>query len=504
MGTVYLVGAGPGDPQLLTLRGAEVLRQAEVVVQDALVNGALLELAAPTAEIIRRAREETSPLAALITLLLQRAKAGKRVVHLKGGDPYVFGRGGEEAEALAAAGVPFEVVPGVSSVVAAPSYAGIPLTHRAHCSGFTVVTGHKDPSEEDSRVDWDHLARDRGTKVILMGAERIARLAARLRAGGAAADTPVAMIRWGTTSQQQTVVGTLANIAERAAAVQLSAPVVTVIGQVVSLRQTLNWFERRALFGQRIVVTRARDQAGALTDPLRRCGAEVLEVPVIKIGPPTQHEPLVEAIAGLNGYDWIIFTSANGVTSFFTYFFRAFEDLRDIGGVRIAAVGPATAAKLEELHLRVNVMPKEHVAARIVKALSEFESIENLRILLLRAEVATPELPQLLEHQGGIVDDIACYQTVAETGDWNGDAARLLATGADWITFTSGSTVEHFHRRFDLPGLMRRFPGLRLASLGPETSKALGALALPPAVEAQPHTVEGLVAALVSAGPPAK
>lgn len=250
------------------------------------------------------------------------------------------------------------------------------------------------------------------------------------------------------------------------------------------------------LFGRRVVVTRARDQSRQLAEPLAERGADVLEVPVIKFEPPTQKEPLVEAIAGLNGYDWLIFTSANGVTSFFDYFFRAFDDLRDLGGARLAAVGPSTAAQLRKLHLKVDLMPREYVAAQIANALASFMSIENLRILLLRAEAATPELPKLLEDLGAIVDDIACYKTVPETEDRNGAAARMLAGGADWITFTSGSTVENFHARFDLPKLMRQFPRLRLATIGPETTKALAAIGLKPAVEANPHTIEGLVKAL--------
>jgi uroporphyrinogen III methyltransferase/synthase len=499
VGKVYLVGAGPGDAQLLTLRGAELLRRADVVVYDSLVNRELLRLAPKTAALVARGKhtpEGSISQAELTTMLARFAREGKCVVRLKGGDPYVFGRGGEEAEGLAASGIPFEVVPGVSSVSAAPSYAGIPLTHRGHCSGFTVITGHEDPAKDPTGVDWARLARANETLVILMGAERIAQLAATLRQHGMKSGTPVAMVRWGTTGRQQTVTGTLEDIAARAAAARLTAPVVTVIGGVVSLRESLNWFEARPLFGQRIVVTRARDQAQALAQPLRERGADILEVPTIKLAEPSQREPLIEALAGLGCYEWIIFTSANGVAAFFDFFFRGFEDLRDLGAVRIAAVGPATAAKLKELHLKVDLMPKEYVAKDIAHALKAYESIENLRMLLVRAEVASPELPRLLEDLGAIVDDVPCYRTVAETDDSSGDAAILVEEGADWITFTSGSTVENFHSRFDLPKMLERFPRLRLASIGPETSKALAALGLTPALEAAPHTVEGLVAGL--------
>ncbi len=498
-GTVYLVGAGPGDAQLLTLRGAALLGRADVILYDSLVNPALLDLANPAAEVVSRARESDLTQEQLTALLIQHARAGKTVVRLKGGDPYIFGRGGEEAEALAAAKIPFEVVPGVSSVTAVPNYAGIPLTHREHCSSFTVITGHDDPTKPDNGIDWDHVARGSGTKVILMGAERIAQLTAHLLQKGMAAGTPAAMVRWGTTGQQQSVTGTLADIAHKAAEARLTSPVVTVLGDVVDLRSRLGWFERRPLFGKRIVVTRAREQAAGMVQALRERGADVLEIPTIKTAPPTQHEPLVEALAGLNSYDWLVFTSVNGVTSFFEYFFRAFEDLRDIGGVRIAAVGAATAAKLKELHLKVDLTPREYVGTEIARAFKNYETVENLRIMLVRAEKATPELPRLLENLGAIVDDIPCYQTVAETEDRAGAVTRLNSEGADWITFTSGSTVEHFHARFNLPDLLKRHPGIRLASIGPETTKAIKALGLSAALEASVHTAEGLVAALEKA-----
>jgi len=265
------------------------------------------------------------------------------------------------------------------------------------------------------------------------------------------------------------------------------------------LRAKLNWFEHRPLFGQRVVVTRTREQAGRLSRELLERGAEVLEIPTIRIVPPRDGEPLNEALAGLNAYDWLVFTSPSGVASFFDFFFKRFQDVRDIGGVRIAAVGPATAAKVREFHLQVDLMPEEYVAAKIAGALAEFESVENLRVLLLRAEVANADLPKLLEDRGAIVDDVACYRTVPETDDLTGAAARLLEESADWITFTSSSTVENFHARFDLPALMKRFPGTRTASIGPETSKALAALGLKPTVEGREHTIGGLVNALEDA-----
>jgi uroporphyrinogen III methyltransferase/synthase len=500
-GTVYLVGAGPGDAGLLTLRGAELLGRADVVVYDALVNADLLRLAPTGAEIIyggKRAGEHAIPQDELNRLLIAKAREGKCVVRLKGGDPYVFGRGGEEAEELADAGIHFEVVPGISSIVAGPNYAGIPLTHRDHCSSFTVITGHEDPTKQETALDYDQLARTPGTKVVLMGVERIQQIAESLIAHGMDKATPVGMVRWGTTGRQQSIEGTLGTIAEVVAREKFAAPAVTIIGGVVKLRGKLNWFERRPLFGQRIVVTRTREQASQLSRQLLDLGAEVLEIPTIQIQPPDERQALVECLQGIGEYDWLIFTSPNGVTSFFDYFFKAFDDVRALGNVRIAAVGPATAARLKDLHLRVDVMPDEYVAKKIAAALKKFESMENLRVLIARAQVANPELPKALEELGAIVDDVAVYKTVPETEDRTGAVARLLEEGAHWITFTSSSTVENFHARFDLPKLLQRFPHIKLASIGPETSKAITALGLQPGLEAKEHTIDGLVRALQS------
>jgi uroporphyrinogen III methyltransferase/synthase len=452
MGTVYLVGAGPGDAGLLTLRGAELLRRADVVLHDALVNPDLLRLAPPSAEIIARGKNMSMPQEEIAALLIARAREGKCVVRLKGGDPYIFGRGGEEAEALAAAKIHFEVVPGISSIVAAPNYAGIPLTHREHCSSFTVFTGHENPADAKTDLRYDQIAKIPGTKV-----------------------------------------------AGRAKAKKMSPPVLTIIGDVVKLRGKLNWFEQRPLFGRRVVVTRRSEQAGGFAQRLTELGADVLEVPTIKITQPKETDAIVDALLGLNSYDWLVFTSVNGVTAFFDIFFRRFQDLRDIGGVRIAAVGPATAAKLRELHLQVDLTPDEFVGKKIAAAFAKFQTIENLKICLLRAEVADPDLPRALEELGAIVDDIAIYKTVAETEDPAGAGATLLESGADWVTFTSGSTVEHFHTRFDLPKLLKKFPQTKLASIGPETSKAIRTLGLEPALEAKAHTTDGLIAALLKA-----
>jgi uroporphyrinogen III methyltransferase/synthase len=498
-GKVYLVGAGPGDPGLLTLRGAELLQRADVVIYDRLVNPELLRLTRPGCELIARGKRAEMPQEAINALMIERARAGKCVVRLKGGDPYVFSRGAEEAEALAAAGIPFEVVSGVSSITAALNAAGIPLTHRALCSDFTVFTGHEGEGKAASDLDLDQIARTRGTKVVLMGLTHIREIARALLARGVPADTPVAVIEWGTLNRQKTVAGTLQEIERLAEEAGIRPPAITVIGEVVRLRERLNWFERRPLFGQRVVVTRARTQAGPLVQRLTELGADVLEVPTIKIAPPSRVDVVSEVLAGLNAYDWLVFTSANGVTAFFEFFFRRFEDLRDIGGVRIAAVGPVTAAALRALHLQVDLMPDSATAMHVVEAFKGYQTIENLRICLLRAEQANPELPRALEDLGAIVDDIPVYRTLPETGDPSGHATRLLESGADWVTFTSGSTVRQFHARFDLPALRSRFPRMRLVSIGPETTDALRALGLAADLEAAEHTTEGIVAALLRA-----
>ncbi len=500
-GTVYLVGAGPGDAGLLTLRGAELLRRADVVIYDVLANADLLRMAPSTAEFISRGSRTTEKALTqdqLNALMISKASEGKCVVRLKGGDPYIFGRGGEEAEELAAANISFEVVPGVSSIVAAPNYAGIPLTHRGVASTFTVLTGHEDPEKDESDLNFEEIARIPGTKVILMGLKRLRELAETLVASGMSPKTPVAIVRHGTTGGQKSVEGTLATIADVAAKAKISAPAITIIGDVVKLRDKLNWFEQRPLFGQRIVVTRTREQASQLSKQLHDLGAEVLEIPTIKIVPPSEElrQYLIDALLELNSYNWLVFTSPNGVTAFFDLFFKRFQDLRDIGGARIAAIGPATAAKLKELHLLVDLMPDEALASKIATAFDKFETVENLKICLLRAEVANPDLPKALEELGAIVDDVPVYKTVPETEDLNGAAAKLAEDGADWITFTSASTVEHFHARFDLPKLLKKFPQAQLVSIGPETSKAIRALGLEPTHEAKEHSIDGVIKAL--------
>ena len=499
-GKVYLVGAGPGDAGLLTLRGAELLRQADVVVYDALVNRELLTLAPQSAEIIyggKRSNDHAIPQDELNQLLIEKAKEGKKVVRLKGGDPYIFGRGGEEAVELQHEKIEFEVIPGISSIVAAPNYAGIPLTHRDHCSSFTVITGHEDPEKKETAVDWARLAQESGTKVVLMGVERIGKIADNLMKQGLAKDTPVAMVRWGTTGRQKTISGTLETIADIVLKTKFKAPAVTIIGTVSKLQKSLNWFENRPLFGQRIVVTRTRKQASKLTHTLKDLGAEVLEIPTIKIVPPSDNEPVIQSITGIGSYDWIIFTSPNGVIHFFDYFFKAYRDIREIGNIRFVAVGPATAKKLENLNLAIDLMPKVYTAEAAANALLKYQNVENVNVLLARAEESNSELPKLLEAQGAIVDDIAFYKTVPETEDRNGAVEAFEEGGANWITFASSSAVKNFDARFGLVKICKINPELKIASIGPETTKALRELEITPTVEAKDHTIKGLSKALL-------
>ena len=496
-GSVFLVGAGPGDAGLLTLRGAELLKRADVIIYDLLVNPVLLRLARAEAEIISRGKRTDFSQEQINSLMIEKAREGKTVVRLKGGDPYIFGRGAEEAEALAAAKIQFEVVPGVSSIVAAPNYAGIPLTHRDHCSSFTVFTGHQNPDDAKNNLSYDKIAKIPGTKVVLMGTENLGDWTKSLIAHGMSPETPVAIVQWGTLGKQKSISGTLATIAKLAAAEKISPPALTVIGDVVNLRGKLNWAENRPLFGKRIVLTRSRGQMAKFSQKLSELGADVLEIPAVKGADPDNKQNFIDALLALNSYDWLVFTSVNGVATFFEFFFRRFHDLRDIGGAKIAAVGPATAAKLRALHLQVDLMPDEFVGRKIAEEFAEHGSIENSKICLLRAENANRELPDALEEMGAIVDDIGLYKTVAETEDFFGVAKNFLAHGADWVTFTSGSTVEFFHARFDLPRLMKQFPQMKIASIGPETSKAIRTLKLEPAIETKEHTMDGLTKELL-------
>lgn len=493
-GKCFLVGAGPGDLGLVTLRAKECIEQAEVIVYDYLCNPEMLKWAPESAELIyvgKKAGAHTLTQDEINALLIEKAQAGKQVVRLKGGDPFVFGRGGEEAQALAAAHVTFAVVPGITSAIAGPAYAGIPVTHRGMSSHITFFTGHEDPEKAETSIDFRALAQLGGTQVMLMGVERIESIAREMLASGMRSDLPVALIRWATTGRQETLVGNLENIAQRVAETGFTAPAVAVFGEVVSLREALNWFEDQPLSGKRIVVTRTRTQAGILSGQLRALGADVIELPTIRIEPPTDLRAFAELVQDAHAYDWIVFTSPNGVTAFFDLFYKLYADAREIGGARIAAIGPATAQRVKEFHLHVDLQPEKFVAESIVREFQKAGGVENLRILLARAEKARDLLPRELSALGAIVDEGFAYRTVPETRDDGGARRRLLEEGADLITFTSSSTVENF-LALGLP-----WPaGMKVASIGPVTSQTARDLGLEVAVEARRHDIPGLVDAV--------
>ncbi len=494
-GICYLAGAGPGDLGLVTLRVKEVVERADVVVYDALCNPDILKWAPAGAEIIyagKRANQHALKQEETNELLVKKTREGKRVVRLKGGDPFLFGRGGEEAEELADAGLAFEIIPGVTSAIAAPAYAGIPVTHREHTAQLTIFTGHEDPTKPESKLDYAQLAANPGTRVMLMGVERLGTISSELIRHGAKPETPVALVRWGTTGRQQTLTGQLDDIARKVEEAGFKAPAVCVIGGVVSLREKLAWFDNRPLSGKRIVVTRTRKQAGALSSQLRELGADVIEIPTIRIEPPKDEREFAELVAYAHTYDWLVFTSPNGVEAFFERFFKLYNDAREIGGVRIAAIGPATAAKVREYHLHVDLQPEEYVAEAVVAAFQKDSSVENLKILLARAEQARDIIPNALTKLGAIVDIGIAYRTVPETEDISGGQARFREEGADMVTFTSSSTAEHF-MALGLP-----MPAdIQTASIGPVTSKTMRDLKLNVDVEAAKHDIAGLVEAIL-------
>lgn len=497
-GLVYLVGAGPGEPGLITVRGLEALRGADVVVYDALANPRLLREARGDAELVcvgKRGGRHTMKQEEINALLVAKAKEGRRVCRLKGGDPFVFGRGGEEALALAEAGVAFEVVPGVTAGVAAPAYAGIPVTHRGLAASVAFVTGHEDPTKEASGIDWDKLATGVGTLVFYMGVKNLASIVAHLVAGGLAAATPAAVVQWGTLPRQRTAAGTLGDIEERAAG--LEAPAILVVGKVVGLRERLGWFERRPLLGRRIVVTRARAQASGLCQALEGLGAEVLEMPTIRIEPPADWGPLDRAIAELDAFHWVLFTSVNGVDGFFGRLFLAGKDARALP--RVAAIGPATGERLTAHGIRPDCQPERYTGAELVAALAARESLAGRRVLLPRA-ADVPETVRLgLEGAGAEVVEVDAYRTIVGGPADEEAAGRILAGEVDAVTFTSSSTVRGFAEALGPSRLPSLPASVRFVSIGPVTTRTARELGLAIAAEAEVHTIAGLVAAVVKA-----
>jgi uroporphyrinogen III methyltransferase / synthase len=495
-GVVYLVGAGPGDPGLMTARSLELIASADTVFYDRLIPPGALGGAREDAELVYVGKQPgvpSVPQGEIGVRLIEAARAGRSVVRLKGGDPFVFGRGGEEGEALREAGIEFEVVPGVTAGVAATAYAGIPVTHRGDASAVAFITGHEDPEKPETALDWDALARFPGTLVFYMGVKRLADNAAALIAGGRDADEPAAAIERGTMEGQRTVTATLGTIAAAAEREEVSAPALIVIGAVVGHREQLAWLERRPLHGRRVVVTRARAQASGLAATLRGLGAEVVELPAIRIEPLDTAE-VRKAAEGIGQYALLCLTSPNGVRLLFEALKRAGLDARALAGATVAAIGPGTARALSERGIEADVVPERFVAEAMVEALAQVE-VEGKRVLVARAAEARDVLPDALRERGAKVDVVSLYETVREEPDAEAiDAAQ----GADYVTFTSSSTVTNLTE-----ALGDRFPAnARIVSIGPVTTGTAREAGLNVDVEAERHDVEGLVAALLSDATP--
>jgi uroporphyrinogen III methyltransferase/synthase len=498
-GKVYLVGAGPGDPGLVTVKAVKLLAGADVIVYDQLASPELLKKARPGAEILyvgKKAGAHTLPQGGINQLLVDKARAGLTVVRLKGGDPFVFGRGGEEAESLAAAGVPFEVVPGVTSAVAVPAYAGIPVTHRDYTTLVTFITGHEDPTKAESTIPWDNLGQNPGTLVFLMGVKNLAENCRRLMAAGRDPDTPAAVIQSGTLPGQRTVVSTLANIAKDAGEAGIQPPAILVVGGVAKLHQRLAWWERRPLWGKTAVVTRTREQASTLVELLSAAGARCLEVPTLEIAPPSDFGPLDAALGHLPDYAWVIFTSANGVAAFFERLFEKGLDVRTLGGAKLAAIGPATAQALRERGLVADVVPTRFVAEDLAAALLPHLA-PGSRVLLARAEQAREVLPETLAQAGVQVDVTPVYQ-MKKPQDIPEEAQPFIDSGQiDILTFASSATVHNFVALAGREKFQELAQKAIVAAIGPVTSDALREYGVTPHIQPEDYTIPALAAAII-------
>ncbi|MBI5521230.1 MAG: uroporphyrinogen-III C-methyltransferase [Desulfarculus sp.] len=500
-GKVYLVGAGPGDPELLTLKGARVLAEAEAVVYDFLANPELLDLAPEEARRIyvgKKGGDHTLGQEGINQLLCGLAAQGLVVVRLKGGDPFVFGRGGEEASALRAAGHAFEIVPGVTSAIAAPAYAGIPVTDRRCTTEVAFVTGHEDPGKPESTIKWGALAQ-LGTVVFLMGVKNLPEICRQLMAHGKPSATPAAAIRWGTTPRQETVTGTLSTLPQAVADAGLEPPAITIVGEVVGLREQLRWFDNLPLFGKRILVTRTRAQASKLSQQLARLGAAVAEVPTIALEPPEDEGPLMRAVDNVEDYDVILFTSQNGVEAFFAALDARDKDARHLGGALVGAIGPATAQALREEGLHPDLTAASFLAEGLLEALAG-QNLQGSRVLIPRAEQARELLPETLTQRGALVEVVPAYRTVKPP-----ESAQMLKQaleeGLDVVTFTASSTVVNLMALLE-PEQRRRFVEMTqkgqitVASIGPITSQKARELGLAVHVQPAAYTIEALVEAI--------
>ena len=497
-GKVYLIGAGPGDPGLITVKGLECIEKADVIIYDYLASPMFLQHAKKNAEIIyvgKKGGDHTLSQDKISALIVEKANTGLTVARLKGGDPFIFGRGAEEVEELIKAGISFEIVPGVTSAIAAPAYAGIPLTHRNFTSTVAFVTGHEDPTKEESSINWAALAKGMGTIVFLMGVKNLPNITSQLIGHGMDNDTPVALVQWGTTSRQFTITGTLDNIVERVKSAGLKSPAIIIVGQVIKLRETMQWFENRPLMGKRIVVTRAREQASELVKVLSDLGAECLECPTIKVVPPDDWKPLDTAIENLFSYDWLVFTSVNGVNFFFERLFKQNRDVRALSNLRTASIGPATAKRMFDFGLKSDIVPKNYIAESVIEAFAQ-EDIKGKRVLLPRAKEARPILPVELAKMGAEVNEVTAYRTEEVR-----DNVDILMTGleqgtVDLITFTSSSTVKNFHALIPPAKFNDLMKGVTIAAIGPITADTAKELGIDIHIIAKSYTIPGLCDAI--------
>jgi uroporphyrinogen III methyltransferase/synthase len=497
---VFLVGAGPGDPGLITVKGMQCIQAADVIIYDYLAHPSLLKYSQKSAELIyvgKKGGDHTLSQDQINDLIVAKTKPGKTVTRLKGGDPYIFGRGGEEAEVLMQNGISFEIVPGVTSAIATQAYAGIPLTHRQYTSTVAFVTGHEDPTKDETSIDWEALARGVGTLVFFMGVKNLPSIIEQLIANGKAPDTPVALVRWGTTPRQVTVSGTLENIVERVKAAGLKAPAIIVVGEVVGLRDTLKWFEDRPLLGKRIIVTRAREQASDLINNLADLGADCLECPTIKIMPPEDEAPLNRAIQDLANYDWIVFTSVNGVAYFFKALFAGNKDVRALNQLRTAAIGPATAKRLLDFGLKSDIVPETYRAESVVEAFRK-EDIKDKKKLLPRAAEARPVLPVELTKMGAQVHEVAAYRTIKDLDNADILINELEDKTTDMVTFTSSSTVKNFKEILPADQFKQLIEGVTVASIGPITTDTAIDLGFTVDITAEEFTIAGLCGAILN------
>lgn len=499
IGKVYLIGAGPGDPGLLTLKGKRCLEEADVVIYDYLVDPRVLAYARPDAELRyagKKSGGDAIPQPEINRFMLDHALQGQTVARLKGGDPFLFGRGGEEAEELVAAGVPFEIVPGVTSALAVPAYAGIPVSHREYASAVAIVSGHKEVWENAPHLNWATLAGVGGTLVFLMGTRQLRSNMQRLVKFGLPDTTPVALIRWGTRPDQEVLTGTVGTIASLAEERRFQPPAIAVVGEVVHLRERLRWFDTKPLFGKRIIVTRPRAQAGSFVELLEGYGAEVLLCPTIETVPLESYARLDEALAEIATYAWLIFTSVNGVNYFFTRLRDRRQDIRTLGAVRIAAIGPETARAVESFHLRVDAVPQEYRAEAVIPVLGQ---LQGQRILLPRAAEARAVLPKELAALGAQVDEIAVYRTIRPPRTKAEELQGLLEQGTiDLVTFTSSSTVRNFVALLPKDDLRALLGSTQIACIGPITAATAREYGLDVAVQPASYTVPALAEAIVA------